>query len=99
MIERSALNTKDTLEFVNRHNVITLRADWTHESSEIETRLKKHGRISIPLTVIYPAEQPDKPIVLRAFYTKSTLLRSLQQAVTTPKKSDVQASRSETVLK
>jgi len=49
--------------------------------------------------VIYPAQQPDKPIVLRDVYTKSELLRNLQQAVTTPKKSGVQASRSETVLK
>ena len=99
MVEQFALNTKDTLEFVNQHDIVTLRAEWTDESPEIDRQLEKHGSISIPLTVIYPAQQPDKPIVLRDLYTKSTLLRSLQQAVTTPKKSDVQASRSETVLK
>ena len=99
MIERSALNTKDTLAFVEKHNVVTLRADWTHESKEIDQALEKFNSISIPLTVIFPSEAPDRPIILRDVYTKSTLLQSLKQATESGGDAARQANRNETVLK
>lgn len=79
--EKWALNTPDTLELVKQHDVLTLKADWTDESPEIERWLQTFGSISIPLTVIFPGNDPTKPIVIRDSFTKKTLLQHLGQAV------------------
>uniref|UniRef100_UPI00260551CB hypothetical protein n=1 Tax=uncultured Gimesia sp. TaxID=1678688 RepID=UPI00260551CB len=39
--------------------------------------------ISIPLTVIYPANQLEEPIIIRDLYSQSTLLNALEEAVDT----------------
>ena len=75
------MNTSDTLELVNQHNVLTLKADYTDESPEITRWLAAFDSVSIPLTVIFPGNDPTKPIVIRDSYTKGTLLQQLRQAV------------------
>ena len=79
--EKLALNTSDTLELVNQHNVLTLKADYTDESPEITRWLAAFDSVSIPLTVIFPGNDPTKPFVIRDSYTKGTLLQKLRQAV------------------
>lgn len=92
VIERNVLNTDETLAFVNQHNVVPLYADWTNRSPEITRWLERFDSISVPLTVIFPAGQPDRPIILRDVYTQSMLLESLQQAVAAAPKTGRQAS-------
>ncbi len=79
--EKWALNTSDTLELVKQHDVITLKADWTDDSPEIKRWLDTFNSISVPLTVIFPGNDPTKPIIIRDSYTKKTLLQQLGQAV------------------
>jgi thiol:disulfide interchange protein len=79
--EEFALNTKETLEIVQKHNFATLAADYTYESPEIDAWLKKFESISVPLTVIFPANRPNEPIIIRDAYTKGTLLQKLNEAV------------------
>ncbi|MEX2288189.1 MAG: thioredoxin family protein [Planctomycetaceae bacterium] len=79
--EEFALNTKETLELVQKHNFVTLSADYTYESPEIDAWLKKFESISVPLTVIFPANRPNQPIIIRDAYTKRTLLQKLNEAV------------------
>ena len=57
-----------------------MRADWTKPNKEIEDALKRFDSISIPLTVIYRADSPDDPIILRDVYSQSTLLEKLEEA-------------------
>ncbi len=78
---------------------MTLRADWTEYSPLITEWLKKYDSISIPLTVILPADRPNEPIVLRDLYLKSTLLEKLKEATTPTNISEAQASRLKAVPK
>lgn len=79
--EKLALNRRQTLEFVKKHNVAPLLADYTDESPVIREWLKRFQTDGVPLTVIFPANRPDKPIVLRGAYLQSTLLEKLEEAV------------------
>ena len=47
---------------------------------------------SVPLTVIFPAQQPERPILIRDLYTQSQLLEKLKQAVALAPRSSRQAS-------
>ena len=93
--EMFALNTAETVKLVDRHNVVPLRADYTDKSPEIKRWLDKFQSISVPLTVIFPGERPNEPIIIRDAFLQSTLLEKLREAVGV---SSVQAKRSATVL-
>jgi cytochrome c biogenesis protein CcdA/thiol-disulfide isomerase/thioredoxin len=80
-VEQVSLNTYSTRLFVEEHNVLTLKADWTDRSEEIKATLAKVNSSSIPVTVIFSPTRPKEPIVLRDVYFQSTLLESLQAAV------------------
>jgi len=82
--EGAALNTRKTHEFVARHGIVPLQADFTNQSPEIKRWLSKFGYAGVPLTVIFPAGRQNEPIVLDGLYTQGTLLDSLQQAVGSP---------------
>lgn len=79
--EKIALNTEATNEFVRKHGVVTLYADYTRSDPEIQEWLERFNSISVPLTVIFPEGDPQNPIILDGPYTQSTLLAELQQAV------------------
>jgi suppressor for copper-sensitivity B len=79
--EYVALNTKATQEFVNRHKVVALKADFTEQSAEIRRWLLKFKQDGVPLTVIFPPGQGGDPIVLDGVYTQGTLLESLRKAI------------------
>ncbi|QDT86703.1 cytochrome c biogenesis protein CcdA [Gimesia chilikensis] len=81
LVERQALNTPKTLEMVQKYKVVPMYADYTDYSPAIKEWLDKFKSISIPLTVIFPADRTKKPIIIRDLYTQSTLLSALKQAV------------------
>jgi suppressor for copper-sensitivity B len=78
--EGLALNTKDTKELVEKHNIVPLLADFTDESEEIHRWLQKFRQNGVPLTVIFPPGKA-KPIVLTGVYTQGALLQALHDAV------------------
>tara|TARA_R100001132_G_scaffold27474_1_gene33946 strand:+ start:4879 stop:7215 length:2337 start_codon:yes stop_codon:yes gene_type:complete len=82
--EKFALNTPETLELIKKHNVVPMYADYTDYSPTIKEWLDKFQSVSIPLTVIFPANRPNEPIIIRDLYTKSTLLNALQEAIAVP---------------
>ncbi|WP_417379338.1 cytochrome c biogenesis protein CcdA [Gimesia sp.] len=84
LVEKQALNTPETLEMIKKHNIVPIYADYTDYSPTIKALLDEYESVSIPLTVILPANRPDDPIIIRDFYTQSTLLNALNEAVETP---------------
>ncbi|QDU07757.1 protein-disulfide reductase DsbD family protein [Gimesia aquarii] len=84
--EKYALNTEETLELIKKHNIVPMYADYTDYSPTIKEWLDKFDSVSIPLTVIFPANRPNQPIIIRDLYTQSTLLEALQEAVNDPPK-------------
>ncbi|MFN0198176.1 MAG: thioredoxin family protein, partial [Planctomycetaceae bacterium] len=81
LVEKRALNTPEMIDFVNEHEVVTLMADYTEESPEIKVWLDRFNSYSVPLTVVFPAGDYKRPIVIRDVYTQSKLLSKLDQAV------------------
>ena len=79
--EAFALNTEDTLEVVKQHGVVPLYGDYNERSSKLQEWLNTFDSVSIPLTVIFPADQQREPIVLRGNYSQEFLLGKLNEAL------------------
>jgi len=79
--ESFALNTKATQSFVQEHDIVPLVADFTDGSPEVRRWLGKFLQEGVPLTVIFPAQRPNEPIVLTDVYTQGTLLKKLNEAL------------------
>lgn len=77
---RIALNTREVKKLVEQNAVVPLLADWTDGSPEIKQKLNELGSNSIPLCVIYPADRPSEPIVLRDLISKQQVLDALEKA-------------------
>lgn len=83
--EREALNTPETLKVIQDQGVVPLYADFTNEDEFLKSWLKKFDSISVPLTVIFPGDNPKQPIIIRDKYSQSYLLEKLEEATTTSK--------------
>lgn len=66
---------------VRRHGIITLRADATRSTPEIEKAKARYDSISLPILVIISPSHPSEPIILRDIYDQETLLEKLREAV------------------
>jgi thiol:disulfide interchange protein len=75
-----AVDTKKTLEVVEKYGVVPFLADWTKPSDEIKKALNELGSNSIPVLAIYPAGQPDKPIILRDLLSQQQVIDALEEA-------------------
>ncbi len=80
--EKVALNTQNTSQFVKKHGITPLYADYTREDAEIKQWLEKFNSISVPLTVIFPADDPQHPIIVDGLFSEAELISHLQKAVT-----------------
>jgi thiol:disulfide interchange protein len=80
--ERVALNTAGTQSFVEQHDIVPLLADFTDQSPELKRWLHKFQQDGVPLTVIFPADRQNEPIVLSGLYSQGTLLEKLNEALT-----------------
>ena len=65
MGERTALRDKDVTARFAAMNVAALKADWTQQDPEITRALAGHGRSSVPLYVLYPAEPAGEPRMMQ----------------------------------
>jgi thiol:disulfide interchange protein DsbD len=78
-IERTVFHDKATAAALDRHGVVTVKADLTAEDAPGWPRLKSLSATGgIPLTAIYLPGQ-EKPIVIDSVYTSGTLVHTLDQ--------------------
>jgi thiol:disulfide interchange protein len=75
-----AVDTHTTLATVQENNVVTFLADWTKPSDEIKRTLNSLGSNSIPVLAIFPAGQPERPIILRDLLGQQKVIDALKQA-------------------
>jgi thiol:disulfide interchange protein len=75
-----AINTPEFRDKIKALGVIAFRADFTSYDPAIAAAMRKYGRPNPPLNLIYPAGEPEAPIVLRPNLTKSYLLEQLDKA-------------------
>jgi len=75
---------------------VLLRADYTSVDEQVGAELKRFGRASVPLTVVYPADLSAEPIVLPELLSADALLEALDR-VETNRPAQVRDSESESV--
>ncbi len=79
-LEATVLNTEEIDKEIQRNNVVTLQADWTHAPPDVTAMLEVLGSKQVPVLAIFPSGNPNEPIVLRGGYTQQTLLDALKRA-------------------
>ena len=79
-LEAFVLDTRKTREIVDRNRVATLRADWTDHAPEVTAMLELLGGKQVPVLAIFPAGNPNNPIILRGGCTQQMLLDALEKA-------------------
>lgn len=57
--KRSTLNRDDVRALLAKHQVVTMRADWTRRDAAIAAELTRLGRSGVPVYAIY---RPDSPV-------------------------------------
>lgn len=62
--------------------MVTLVADYTKRDAEIGNVLKqlKVDKAGLPVLAVFPAGNPNKPIVMTGVYTQAQLLKVLEDA-------------------
>ena len=79
--ETSVLESAAVKDAFQRYGIVKMKADWTNADPVITKTLKQFGRVGVPLYVLYPAGQPNQPIVLPELLTQALVLDRLQSAV------------------
>jgi len=62
--KKATLDTERVRNFMRDNCVIPIKADFTLENPDILSDLNSFDRSGVPLNVIYPANQPEQPIVM-----------------------------------
>jgi thiol:disulfide interchange protein DsbD len=80
--EQFVLSSKKTKELIQQNNIVFLVADITSQHPEAENLLERLGNLkhTIPYVAIFPADNPNQPIVLDGLLTQGQLNRALEQA-------------------
>lgn len=78
--EQTVIATRPVIDKFKSLGVVTMKADWTRQNPEISALLQKFGRSGVPLYVIFPASDPEHPIVLPEVITQGLVLEKLDQA-------------------
>jgi cytochrome c biogenesis protein CcdA len=78
---RLAIETDAVAALVKANGVVPLLADWTDESPAIKKTLNELGYNSIPLLAIWPAQPPQRDVILLSdLLGESQVLEALKEA-------------------
>lgn len=80
--KKVAMNVESVKKVVEAHGVVPLKADKTYDAPEVDTLLRALGNeaAGIPFLAIFPAGNPNEPILLDGILTPGMVLEALQQA-------------------
>lgn len=78
--ERVAINRPAVRTKIAELGIVPVRADWTNANPEITAALRALNRVGVPAYVLYPAGQPNAPIVLPELLTETIVLEALARA-------------------
>lgn len=79
-LEAAVLNTQQVCDTVAANRIVTLHADWTHADPEVTQMLDALGSKQVPVLAIFPAGNPNEPIVFRGGYSRQELIDALMRA-------------------
>ncbi|HYW81337.1 MAG TPA: cytochrome c biogenesis protein CcdA, partial [Thermoguttaceae bacterium] len=76
-LEATVLNTAPVRDVVMQNSVATMKADTTHD---VPPLMKILGVDAVPTLAIFPADDPNSPIIFRGWYSVDELLAALKKA-------------------
>jgi thiol:disulfide interchange protein len=76
--ERFTLDSTAVRQAFAQHQVLVLRADWTHGDPGITQILKDHGRAGVPMYLFYPGGKGRPPVVLPELISSQTVLDAMK---------------------
>lgn len=80
LFERLVLRTSPVIESLREHGVVALKADWSDADPKVTEMLDVLGSRQVPVIAIFPARDPNHPIIFRGSYTQQAILDALQKA-------------------
>ncbi len=84
--ERMALRSGRVAEAFAAQGVAYLVGDWTNGNPEITALLKAHGRVGVPLYLLYAGSADAKPTILPQLLTESIVLDRIAGLSSSPQK-------------
>jgi thiol:disulfide interchange protein DsbD len=78
--EQTALNIESTMALKEELDFTFLYADWTQKDDEIGNVLRSLGFASVPLTAVFPGDNPNAPILLDGVFTPGQLHEAMRKA-------------------
>ncbi|MCH8912344.1 MAG: thioredoxin family protein [Planctomycetes bacterium] len=78
--KKFAIDTPEVRAKMEACGVVALQADFSTGDEAIFEELKKHGRVAVPMNLIYRPDRPNDPIVLEIALSKKYLLEQLAQS-------------------
>jgi len=94
-LEHWVLNTPAVKDVISRNSIVPLVADYTDIPPELTKMLSLLKAGAVPVLAIFPAQDPNRPIVFRSTYTTRMLIDALDKAGASQSIADVK----ETVMK
>jgi thiol:disulfide interchange protein len=79
-LEAFVLDTDEVRTALGRHKVVPLKADWTDRDPKVTEMMELLRVRQVPVLAIFPAGQPNRPIVFLNGYTKAMVLDALDKA-------------------
>jgi DsbC/DsbD-like thiol-disulfide interchange protein/cytochrome c biogenesis protein CcdA len=77
--EGAALSSPAVADALAKANGVYLKGDWTNRNDAIAAALAEHGRVGVPLYLVYPAAGGE-PEVLPQFLTAGIVTAALERA-------------------
>ena len=84
--ERIALRSGRVAEAFAAQGIAYLVGDWTNGNPEITALLKEHGRVGVPLYLLYAGSGDAKPAILPQLLTESIVLDRIAGLASSPQK-------------
>ncbi len=78
--KKIAIDTPEVRSAMEACAAVALQGDFSTGDEAIFEELKKHGRVAVPLNLIYRPDRPNDPIVLDISLSKKYLLEKLAQS-------------------
>lgn len=78
--EATAIEVPSTLKVIEDFKVIAIKADYSNNDPDMAEDLRRFGRPSVPMCLVYSPKKPDSPELLPVILTAGTVQDALKRA-------------------
>jgi thiol:disulfide interchange protein len=82
--ENTVLRSSPVVDALRRLGVVAVKADWSHDDSEVTSMLDVLNGKQIPVIAVFSARDPNHPKIFRGVYSQKEILDALEKAGPSP---------------